>query len=118
MDKRNLRLRETGDPVEKLRMAVPSELIRKPLTKALKRSDRIHGSGPRFDGVMMFKSPVPGASRPLSRTHLRSPASLLGQAKCSVRNDDPLTRTDAGTPLFRSSQSWETADWDFVHWLC
>ncbi|CCV09231.1 hypothetical protein MESS2_930004 [Mesorhizobium metallidurans STM 2683] len=54
-----MRLSETGDSLEKLNVVVPWEVVRKPLAKALKRSDgamprwwqrrerRPAGSGPR-----------------------------------------------------------------------
>lgn len=43
IDERYLRLSEAGDPLEKLNAVVPWEVFRKPLAKALKRSDGIVG---------------------------------------------------------------------------
>ena len=45
----------SGDPLEKLNAVVPWEIFRKPLAKALKRSDRAKGGKPPFDVMMMFK---------------------------------------------------------------
>ncbi len=39
IDERYARLSEAGDPLEKLNSVVPWDLFRKPLSKALKRSD-------------------------------------------------------------------------------
>ena len=39
IDERYARLSEAGDPLEKLNAVVPWEVFRKPLAKALKRSD-------------------------------------------------------------------------------
>jgi len=55
VDERYVRLSEAGDPLEKLDAVVPWEVFRKPLAKALKRSDGSRGGRPPFDAVMMFK---------------------------------------------------------------
>ena len=55
IDERYVRLSEAGDPLEKLNTVVPWEVFRKPLAKALKRSDRAKGGRPPYDAVMMFK---------------------------------------------------------------
>jgi len=55
IDERYARLSEAGDPLEKLNSVVPWEVFRKPLVKALKRSDGAKGGRPPFDPVMMFK---------------------------------------------------------------
>lgn len=55
IDERYVRLSEAGDPLEKLNTVVPWEVFRKPLTKALKRSDGARGGRPPYDPVMMFK---------------------------------------------------------------
>jgi transposase, IS5 family len=55
IDERYARLSEAGDPLEKLNAVVPWELFRKPLAKALKRSDGTRGGRPPYDPVMMFK---------------------------------------------------------------
>ena len=55
VDERYQRLSEAGDPLEKLNSVVPWELFRKPLAKALKRSDGAKGGRPPFDTVLMFK---------------------------------------------------------------
>lgn len=52
---RYVRLSEAGDQVEKLNAVVPWKVFRKPLAKALKRSDGAKGGRPPFDAVMMFK---------------------------------------------------------------
>ncbi|CAM5212695.1 Transposase, IS5 family OS=Bosea thiooxidans OX=53254 GN=SAMN05660750_03421 PE=3 SV=1 [Bosea thiooxidans] len=49
------RLSEAGDPLEKLNAVVPWEVFRKPLVKALKRSDGAKGGRPPYDPVLMFK---------------------------------------------------------------
>ncbi|MGB3386701.1 MAG: IS5 family transposase, partial [Pseudaminobacter sp.] len=46
---------DAGDPLEKLNTVVPWEMFRKPLAKALKRSDGAKGGRPPYDQVMMFK---------------------------------------------------------------
>lgn len=48
-------LSEAGDPLEKLNAVVPWEAFRKPLGKALKRSDGAKGGRPPYDPVIMFK---------------------------------------------------------------
>ena len=55
VDERYARLSEAGDPLEKLNTVVPWEMFRKPLAKALKRSDGAKGGRPPYDPVMMFK---------------------------------------------------------------
>lgn len=55
IDERYARLSEAGDPLEKLNMVVPWEVFRKPLAKALKRSDGGKGGRPPYDAVLMFK---------------------------------------------------------------
>lgn len=55
IDERYSRLSAAGDPLEKLDAVVPWEVFRKPLAKALKRSDGAKGGRPPYDAVMMFK---------------------------------------------------------------
>jgi len=55
IDERYVRLSEAGDPLEKLNAVVPWEVFRKPLAKALKRSDGAWGGRPPYDAVLMFK---------------------------------------------------------------
>jgi hypothetical protein len=55
IDERYVRLSEAGDPLEKLNGLVPWEVFRKPLAKALKRSDGAKGGRPPYDPVMMFR---------------------------------------------------------------
>ena len=55
IDERYARLSEAGDPLEKLNSVVPWEVFRKPLAKALKRSDGSKGGRPAYDMVLMFK---------------------------------------------------------------
>lgn len=55
IDERYARLSEAGDPLVKLNAVVPWEVFRKPLGKALKRSDGAKGGRPPYDAVMMFK---------------------------------------------------------------
>lgn len=55
IDDRYARLSEAGDPLEKLNAVVPWEAFRKPLAKALKRSDGAKGGRPPYDPVLMFK---------------------------------------------------------------
>ena len=55
IDERYVRLSEAGDPLEKLNALVPWEVFRKPLAKALKRSDDARGGRPPYDPVMMFR---------------------------------------------------------------
>jgi hypothetical protein len=52
---RYVRLSEAGDPLVKLDAAVAWALFRKPLAKALQRSDGATGGRPPYDPVMMFK---------------------------------------------------------------
>ena len=44
-----------GDPLERLSAVVDFEIFRKPLSKALKRSNRSKGGRPPYDPVLMFK---------------------------------------------------------------
>jgi len=55
IDERYARLSDAGDPLQKLDAVVPWEVFRKPLAKALKRSDGARGGRPACDAVMMFK---------------------------------------------------------------
>src|SRR5690606_13849242 len=55
VDERYARLSEAGDPLEKLNALVPWDVCRKPLAKALKRSDGAKGGRPPYDPVLMFK---------------------------------------------------------------
>jgi transposase, IS5 family len=55
VDERYARLSEAGDPLEKLNAVVPWEFFRKPLAKALKRSDGAKGGRPAYDATLMFK---------------------------------------------------------------
>jgi transposase, IS5 family len=55
VDERYARLSEAGDPLERLNAVVPWEVFRKPLAKALKRSDGAKGGRPPYDAVLMFK---------------------------------------------------------------
>ena len=55
VDERYAQLSEAGDPLEKLNSVVPWDVFRKPLAKALKRSDGAKGGRPPYDAVMMFK---------------------------------------------------------------
>lgn len=55
IEERYARLSEVGDPLEKLNAVVPWEVFRKPLAKALKRSDGAKGGRPPYDPVLMFK---------------------------------------------------------------
>lgn len=56
IDVRYVRLSEAGDPLEKLNALVPWEIFRKPLAKALKRSDGAKGGRPSYDPVMRSRS--------------------------------------------------------------
>jgi len=55
VEERYARLSAAGDPLEKLDAVVPWEVFRKPLAKALKRSDRSKGGRPPYDAVVMLK---------------------------------------------------------------
>lgn len=55
LDERLGQLSSGGDPLERLSVVVDFELFRKPLVKALKRSDRSKGGRPPYDAVLMFK---------------------------------------------------------------
>ena len=55
VEDRYARLSEAGDPLEKVNAVVPWEVFRKPLSKALKRSDGARGGRPAYDPVLMFK---------------------------------------------------------------
>ena len=55
IDERSGRLSAAGDPLEKLNAVVPWDVFRKPLAKALKRSDGAKGGRPPYDAVLMFK---------------------------------------------------------------
>ncbi len=55
VDERYARLSDAGDPLEKLNSVVPWDVFRKPLAKALKRSDGAKGGRPPYDPVLMFK---------------------------------------------------------------
>ncbi len=55
IDERYARLSKAGDPLEKLDAVVPWDVFRKPLAKALKRSDGAKGGRPAYDPMLMFK---------------------------------------------------------------
>ena len=55
VDERYARLSAAGDPLERLNSVVPWDVFRKPLAKALKRSDGAKGGRPPYDPVLMFK---------------------------------------------------------------
>jgi len=55
IDERYALLSQAGDPLEKLNTVVPWDVFRKPLAKALKRSDGGKGGRPPFDPLLMFK---------------------------------------------------------------
>lgn len=55
LDERLRQLSSGGDPLERLSAVVDFGLFRKPLVKALKRSDRAKGGRPPYDAVLMFK---------------------------------------------------------------
>ena len=55
IDERYARLSKAGDPLEKLDAVVPWDVFRKPLAKALKRSDGAKGGRPAYDPILMFK---------------------------------------------------------------
>jgi IS5 family transposase len=55
IDERYARLSAAGDPLEKLDAVVPWAVFRKPLARALKRSDGAKGGRPPYDAVLMFK---------------------------------------------------------------
>jgi len=55
IDERYARLSKAGDPLEKLDAVVVWEVFRKPLAKALKRSDGSKGGRPAYDAILMFK---------------------------------------------------------------
>jgi transposase, IS5 family len=55
IDERYALLSEAGDPLEKLNLVVTWSVFRKPLSKALKRSDGAKGGRPPFDPILMFK---------------------------------------------------------------
>ena len=55
VDERYALLSKAGDPLEKLNGVVAFEVFRKPLVKALKRSDGSKGGRPPYDAVLMFK---------------------------------------------------------------
>lgn len=58
VDDRYELLSKAGDPLQKLDAVVPWDVFRKPLAKALKRSDGSKGGRPPFPPVMMFKTLV------------------------------------------------------------
>lgn len=55
VDERYAALSKAGDPLERLREVVDFELFRKPLERALRRSERRQGGRPPYDPVLMFK---------------------------------------------------------------
>lgn len=55
VDERYAALSKAGDPLERLNAVVDFEVLRKPLEKALRRSDRNKGGRPPYDPVLMFK---------------------------------------------------------------
>lgn len=55
LDHRYEALSASGDPLERLGCLVDFEIFRKPLAKALRRSDRSKGGRPPYDPVLMFK---------------------------------------------------------------
>lgn len=55
IDNRYARLSKAGDPLEKLDNVIAWEVFRKPLAKALIRSDGAKGGRPPYDTILMFK---------------------------------------------------------------
>lgn len=55
LDERYGALSKAGDPLERLLAVVDFEIFRKPLAKALTRSDGAKGGRPPYDAVLMFK---------------------------------------------------------------
>lgn len=55
LEERLQQLSSGGDPLERLSAVIDFELFRKPLAKALKRSDGAKGGRPPYDTVLMFK---------------------------------------------------------------
>ncbi|MEL4073473.1 hypothetical protein WKW50_25610 [Ochrobactrum sp. GPK 3] len=63
IDERYARLSEAGDPMEKLESVVPWDLFRKPLSKAVKRSDGSKGGRPACNPVLPAVSRTSRAGR-------------------------------------------------------
>ena len=60
IDERFARLSEAGDPLERLNAVVPWDVFRKPLAKALKRSDGAKGGRPPYDcAFRRSRPPIP-----------------------------------------------------------
>jgi IS5 family transposase len=55
VEERYALLSKAGDPLERLDEVIPWDVFRKPLAKALKRSDGSKGGRPPFPALMMFK---------------------------------------------------------------
>lgn len=55
IDERYAALSKANDPLERVNAVVDFEVLRKPLMRALQRSDRRKGGRPPFDAVLMFK---------------------------------------------------------------
>jgi transposase, IS5 family len=69
IEERYARLSEAGDALERLNAVVPGEVFRKPLAKALKRSDGSKGGRPPYDPLLMFKVLMLQALYSLSDDH-------------------------------------------------
>ncbi len=89
---RYARLSEAGDPLEKLNSVVPWGVFRKPLAKALKRSDGAKGA-------MLVDKPAEHVRRPIGRVRRQ----LLGAQPKSVFSSSQLLthRAYLGLPYRR-----------------
>ena len=87
IDERSGRLSAAGDPLEKLNAVVPWDVFRKPLAKALKRSDGAKGGRPPYDAVLMFKIMVLQALYNLSdeQAEFQIPGPAVLHAVCRAR---------------------------------
>lgn len=86
-----VRLSRAGGPLEKLNAVVPWEVLRKPLAKALKRSDGAKGGRPPCDAVLMFKIVVLQALYSLSGDQAEF---QIMDRRTFARFDKHLTRAD------------------------
>ena len=99
VEERYALLSESGDPLEKLDVVIPWEVFRKPLAKALKRSDGAKGGRPPLDPLIMFKILVLQALYDLSDDQAEFVINdrlscRVGTMDCSIA---PLTEPDMRT---------------------
>ena len=101
VDERYARLSEAGDPLEKLNSVVPWEVFRKPLARALKRSDGSKGGRPPYDPVLMFKGAY--RAKPSRHQYIPKPDGRNGRSGSLHISHSPSLARNAWPGFARSA---------------